>query len=176
MTDERMGDGLWAALAALPHGAGVVFRHFETPLPERRALFARLARIARHKRLILLRAGRERLAGEMGIHGPGPGRAGALRSWPAHSRQEAIAGVRAGADLLFVSPVFPTRTHPGAPSLGPIRAALMVRGIRTMTIALGGMNASRGRQLAALGFYGWAAIDAWHMPKRRTQKRNAVPI
>src|SRR5439155_26981070 len=28
MTDERQGDGLWAALERMPRGAGVVFRHY----------------------------------------------------------------------------------------------------------------------------------------------------
>ena len=28
-------------------------------------------------------------------------------------------------------------------------------------IALGGMNAPRGRRLASFGAYGWAGIDAW---------------
>jgi thiamine-phosphate pyrophosphorylase len=176
MTDERMGEALWPALEALPRGAGIVFRHFGTPLPERRALFARIARIARRRRLILIRAGRERMAGEMGLHDPGSVLSAGIRIWPAHSRREAIAGIRASADLLFVSPIFPTRTHPGEPSLGPMRAALMVRGLRIKTIALGGMNASHARSTRDLGFYGWAAIDAWRQPRRKDQKRKAVPI
>ncbi|QNA87109.1 thiamine phosphate synthase [Sphingomonas sp. So64.6b] len=176
MTDERMGDALWPAIAALPRGAGIVFRHFGTPLSERHALFARILRIARRRRLTLIRAGRERMVGEMGIHGPGSVRSAGIRTWPAHSRREAIAGIRADADLLFVSPVFPTRTHPGEPSLGPIRAALMVRGLQIKTIALGGMSASRARSTKLLGFYGWAAIDAWQQARRKDQKRKAVPI
>ncbi|WP_457309300.1 thiamine phosphate synthase [Sphingomonas sp. UYAg733] len=176
MTDERMGNALWPALEALPRGAGIVFRHLHTPLPVRRALFARIARIARRRQLILIRAGRERMGGEMGIHGPGPARSAGIRAWPAHSRREAIAGIRADADLLLVSPVFPTRTHLGEPSLGPMRAALMVRGLRIKTVALGGMNKSRARLTSGLGFYGWAAIDAWQQPHHKDQKRKAVPI
>ncbi|MES2055687.1 MAG: thiamine phosphate synthase [Pseudomonadota bacterium] len=176
MTDERLGDTLWRALEALPRGSGVVFRHFDTALPMRRVLFDRLLRLARRKGLILIRAGAERMIGEMGIHGPGRLPVGGIRTWSAHSRREAIAGKRAGADLIFVSPIFPTRTHPGAASLGPVRAALMTKGLGTKCIALGGMNASRGRRSARLGFYGWAAIDAWQQSTRKNQKRNAVPI
>ncbi|QNQ09087.1 thiamine phosphate synthase [Sphingomonas alpina] len=175
MSDERIGDDLWQSLEALPRGAGVVFRHFDTALPARRMLFARLLRLARRKGLILVRAGSERMAGEMGVHGPGRMPGGGIRTWPAHSRREAMAGVSAGADLIFVSPIFPTRTHPGAVSLGPVRAALMTKGLGPRRIALGGMNASRGRRMVRLGFYGWAAIDAWQ-PNRKDQKRNAVPI
>ncbi|WP_235536947.1 thiamine phosphate synthase [Sphingomonas sp. Root241] len=159
MTDERMDESLWTALERLPRGGGVVFRHYGLGLADRRALFAKVARIARRRRLVLIRAGAERLArGESGVHAQ---RGAGLRTWPAHSRREAMAGVRAGADLLFVSPVFPTRSHPGARSLGQARLGLMIRGLPVPIIALGGMNARRAASLQPLGIYGWAAIDAW---------------
>lgn len=162
MTDERMGDSLFVAIEALPRGAGIVFRHHATSRRERRALFERVARMARRKRLVLIRAGAERLGrGEDGVHGnirrilPG------LRTWPAHSRAQAIAGKRAGADILFVSPVYPTRSHPGARSLGPLRAAGIGRGLGLTMIALGGMDSRRFKRARGAGFQGWAAIDAW---------------
>jgi thiamine-phosphate pyrophosphorylase len=172
MTDERMGDELWAAIQALPRGAGIVFRHHATGLAERRALFARVARVARPKRLMLIRAGSTPFGPEAGVHGHGSLRPGGVRTWAAHSRAEAIAGKRAGADLLFVSPLYPTRSHPGAGALGPARAAAIARGLGIPVIALGGMDAARFRKLRKAGFHGWAAIDAW-LPD---QKRNAVPI
>lgn len=168
MTDERMGDRLWPALLALPPGSGVVFRHHATPAAERRRIHARVRRIAIARRLTLVVAGSMGLAGN-GIHGARVGRG--LRTWPAHDRREAIAGARAGADLLFVSPVHPTRSHPGAPVLGPRRAAQIGRGLGAAMIALGGMDARRFRQIAHLGFVGWAAIDSLHPD----QKRKAVP-
>ena len=48
---------------------------------------------------------------------------------------------------------------------------MIVRTARVPAIALGGMDARRFRQVQRLGFYGWAAIDAW-LPD---QKRKAVP-
>ena len=159
MTDERMGGSLWDALARLPRGSGVIFRHYGLSPGERGALFARVAKVARRRGLVLIRAGTERLGrGEAGNHGQrGPG----LRTWPAHSRREAISGIRAGADLLFLSPVFPTRSHPGARALGRARLGLLMRGLSVPVIALGGMDARRAASLQALGIYGWAAIDAW---------------
>jgi thiamine-phosphate pyrophosphorylase len=84
-----------------------------------------------------------------------------LRTASAHTRREAIAAVRAGADAVFVSPVFATRSHPGARALGQIRFALMVQGLAIPVIALGGMTPRRARRLQWLGASGWAAIDAW---------------
>ncbi|MDB5707638.1 MAG: thiamine monophosphate synthase [Sphingomonas bacterium] len=172
MTDERMGDDLWAALEALPRGAGIVFRHHATPPDRRRALFARVAAVARRRRLMLVRAGREWLGAEGGVHGPARPGAGGIRTWAAHSRAEAVAGKRAGATILFVSPVYPTRSHPDARAIGPLQAAAIGRGLGLPTIALGGVDAKRFTRLRGLGFHGWAAIDAW-LPD---QKRKAVPI
>jgi len=172
MTDERMGDSLFAAIEALPRGAGIVFRHHATSRAARRALFARVAQMARRKRLVLIRAGAERLGrGEAGVHGNSRLASPGLRTWPAHSRAQAIAGKRAGADILFVSPIYPTRSHPGAHALGPLRAAAIGRGLGLILIALGGMDSQRFLRVRRLGFEGWAAIDAW-LPD---QKRKAVP-
>lgn len=157
MTDERIGDRLWPMLRRLPPGSGVIFRHHATPPAERRALFARVRRIARARRLMLL-AARPPLPGAAGLHG----RVRGATSWPAHDRREAVAGRRAGAALLLASPVFPTRSHPGAEALGPMRAARIDRGAGM--IALGGMTERRWRRIRALGFAGWAGIDGWDRP------------
>ena len=68
---------------------------------------------------------------------------------------------RRGADAVFVSPVFATRSHPGARGLGVVRFGLLVRGCPVPVVALGGMDARRFRRVRGLGAYGWAGIDAW---------------
>jgi thiamine-phosphate pyrophosphorylase len=158
MTDERLGDGLWAALRRLPHGGGVVFRHYATPAAERRRLFVRVLRIARARGLTMVRAGDQAMPGEMGVHGA----AGwGLVTFPAHDRREAIKRVRAGATLLFVSPIFVTRSHPGARPLRHWQAAAIARGLPVTVIALGGMDEKRFRSVRRLGFHGYAGIDCW---------------
>ncbi|WP_341208023.1 thiamine phosphate synthase [uncultured Sphingomonas sp.] len=158
MTDERQGERLWAALERLPRGAGVIFRHYRTPAGERRALFARVRGVARRRGLVLVVAGAAPLRGAAGVHAR---RGRGIVTWPAHDRREALAGVRAGADVVLVSPVFATRSHPGAAALGLWRAAAIARGLPVTVIALGGMDERRFRRIAALGFDGYAAIDAW---------------
>jgi len=162
MTDERLGDALWPAIMALPRGAGIVFRHYVSNPVTRRALFARIRKMAQRRHLVLIRAGATRLPGEQGVHNiAGPG----LRSAAVHSLIEGIAARRRGADVVFVSPLFATRSHPRAPSLGPLRAAVIARHVGLPAIALGGVNARRFRRLKALGFHGWAGIDAWTTPQ-----------
>lgn len=158
MTDERQGARLWAALERLPRGAGVIFRHYRTPARERRALFARVRRVARRRGLVLVLAGGTSLPGAAGVHAR---RGHGVVTWPAHERREAVVAVRARADVVLVSPVFATRSHPGAPALGLWRAAAIARGLPVTVIALGGMDERRWRRVAALGFDGYAAIDAW---------------
>lgn len=161
MTDERLGEGLWDALERLPRGSGVIFRNYATPLPERRTRFARMLAVAKRRRLVLVRAGHAAMRGEMGVHN---GRGRGLRTTAVHDRAEMVAARRAGADLIFVSPVFPTRSHPGARTLGPVRLGLMLRGATSPAIALGGMDARAFRRLRSLGLHGWAAIDGLSKP------------
>lgn len=157
MTDERLGEGLWAALRRLPRGSGVVFRHYATSARERRAVFRRVVRVARTRGLVVVRAGERAGFGEDGAHGAAGG--SGLRTAPVHDRREAVAAVRRGADVLFVSPVFATRSHPGAKALGERKARRIAQGLPVVAIALGGMDARRFRGIT--GFDGWAAIDAW---------------
>lgn len=168
MTDERLGDAVAAIVRRLPPGSGIVFRHYDTPARERRRLFASILWIARARRLVLIRAGADRLRGEMGTHARvGPG----IVTWPVHTRREAVRARFASA--VFVSPVFATQSHPDAMGLGVARAVTLARASGGVKIALGGMNDRRFRRIAPSGFDGWAGIDAFR--RRTRQKRNAVP-
>lgn len=165
MTDERQGEGLWAAVKRLPRHAGMIFRHHATAEPDRSAMFDRLARLARQRRLTLLVAGNDPRLRADGTHHrrPGPPRFGTAA---AHDIGELRAAERSGATAILVSPLFPTRSHPGAPALGLMRFARLCRATRKPVIALGGMNTHRGRQAVRIGAYGWAAIDAWEAEGR----------
>ena len=160
MTDERLGDGLLAAIERLPKGSGVVFRHYSLAEAERRRLFEQVRRAAEERRLLLLLAGSSAQAMAWGADGShGRGRGFGLRTAPAHDPREIRAAERAGATLLFLSPVFATRSHPAARALGPARFTMLARRARLPVIALGGMDESRFGALR--GAYGWAGIDAW---------------
>ena len=154
MTDERMGERLWDALARLPRGSGVVFRHYEAP--DRAALLHRVARVAARRGLLLVVAG----GGGVHVHNARRAIPAGIRTASAHSRREAIAAIRAGANALFVSPVFATRSHPGARALGRARLGLIIRGLTIPVIALGGVDARRAKGLPR-SIHGWAGIDAW---------------
>ena len=170
MTDERQGAALLDAVARLPDGAGIVFRHYSLARAERRALFERVRESAGLRGLLLLLAGpaaEARRWGADGSHGRGGGEG--LRTAPAHGPTEIRAAEADGAALIFLSPVFATRSHPGARPLGAAGFDALASGTPLPVVALGGMDAARFDTLK--NGWGWAAIDAWTEP----QKRKAVP-
>lgn len=160
VTDERQGDRLLDAVDRLPARAGIIFRHHSLGEPERRALFEGV-RSRRADATLLLAGppGLARLWGADGWHGAHGGQG--LHGAPAHDLRELRRAEAAGARLLFVSPVYPTRSHPGAPTLGPRRFAALARQARRPVIALGGITAETAPKLLRLGAYGWAGVDAW---------------
>lgn len=168
MTDERSDATLLAAIARLPRGSGIIFRHYATSDAERRLRFAAVRAMARRRGLVLLLAGSPREAigwRADGWHGRRPGRpSGRLRlhTAPAHDGRELVAAARAGADLVFLSPIFSTRSHPGGRVLGTVRFGLLAGKTCVPVCALGGLTPERYRRLAPLGAKGWAAIDAWN--------------
>lgn len=161
-TDERLGEQLWVALARLPRGAGVVFRHYRLAPPARRALLARVRAVVRRRGLVLVVAAAGARAGE-GRH---LGVARSRRRYPglvtaaAHNVRELVAARRCGAVLVFVSPVFASRSHPGAAPLGTLRFRRLARHAHARVAALGGMTAKRFRSLRPAAA-AWGAIDAW---------------
>jgi thiamine-phosphate pyrophosphorylase len=158
MTDDRIGDTIEAAIGRVPRGGGVVLRHHRSDA----VLGQRVADLCRAHGLMLAVAGDVALARRLGaemVHNPAADAAGLLVSRSVHSPEEALAARE--ADLAFVSPVFPSASHPGGAVLGVEGALDLARLAGVPSIALGGMNRARGEDAMAAGFYGWAAIDAW---------------
>jgi thiamine-phosphate pyrophosphorylase len=164
MTDERIGDRLWQVIGALPRGAGIVFRHYVTPDDVRIPLARDVAGHCAEGGLMLAVARDVELARQVGaqlVHNP-VGEADSLPvSRSAHSLEEAQAACKGGAALLFVAPVFPTRSHPGRPALGREEAVRIAQACSVPAIALGGVRRANFEPLRRGGFYGWAGIDAW---------------
>lgn len=162
LSDARNDARLEAALARLPAGSGFVFRHYHLDDAARKARFARLAGIARERGHRLVVSGTPAQAREWGADGV-YGRVdrlgepdGLLRLATAHDGGEIQAAVAARADALFLSPVFPSRSHPGAKALGVHGFAVLAQQASVPVIALGGMTAARAR---ALDWPRWGAID-----------------
>lgn len=150
------------AIAKLPAGlCGVVFRH--DAAPDRAVLMQQVARMCRARRTVLVVAGDPRWAAAAGagVHLRNGWRhalrlpAARLVTSSAHDRISLLRAVRAGADAVFLSPLFPTASHPLAPALGPLRWSHAARWHRGMTapgqgteiFALGGVTGRLARRV-----------------------------
>jgi len=164
LSDERNDAALKQALARLPRGSGFVFRHYHLEGAARRERFDHLAQLARsldHK--VIVAAGSDDVAdwGADGVYGASSALSDVpqtqLRLATAHDAPEITEASRMGADAVFLSPVFPTRSHPGAIALGADEFHRLAALSEVPVIALGGMTSERAAQL---GWPRWAAIDA----------------
>ncbi len=163
ISDARNDAALDKALARLPHGSGLIYRHYHLPNPERFLRFRALRRIAKARGHVVILADSALTArawGADGIYGSPrsltPRRTGLYHLATAHDMGELGLAARLGADAALLSPVFPTRSHPGGAVMGPVRFRLRAQQSPLPVIALGGMTAGRAR---TLGWPHWAAID-----------------
>lgn len=154
---QRLADPR-AAVAGLPRGlCGVVFRH--DGVVGRAALAKTVARQCRGLRIAMVVAGDARLAAAVGagVHLRGGRKCrcgqrgwrkgGALVTSSAHSAADVRRAAAMGADAVFLSPVLPTPSHPGAPALGVLRWAAKAQRISGVAMALGGVEGGMVRRL-----------------------------
>ncbi|MEQ8229039.1 MAG: thiamine phosphate synthase [Rhodospirillales bacterium] len=171
MTDAERTPRPDKALFNLRPGTVVIFRHYDAA--DRMALGRRLAALSRRRGMVFVVAGDRRLArrlGADGLHLPeGMVRqrhrfAPAQDIWPvsaaAHDEASARRAARAGVDLILLSPIFPTNSHPGRPALGLRRLARVCRSISVPVLALGGVGPATVRRALAAGAAGVAGIGA----------------
>lgn len=164
------------AIERLSPGSGVILRHYGSET--RRETAEAVMRVARLRRLVVLVAGDWRLAaalGADGLHLPeglvrrgGPAaalgwlrRRGGILSAACHGRAALGRARVLKAHMAVLSPVFPTASHPGAETIGPVRFGLWARRAGGAVFALGGMSPRRFRRLPKGSAAGFAAVGAF---------------
>jgi thiamine-phosphate pyrophosphorylase len=162
LSDERNDARLEQALRRLPRGSGFIYRHYHLPPEQRVARWHALLRLARARGHVAILADSALTALEWSADGI----YGAPRAlYPtrdlvtlatAHSLRELAEAGRVRADAVLLSPAFPTRSHPGAQALGPLRFRLLARHATMPVIALGGLTPRTAHRLR---WPRWAAID-----------------
>jgi thiamine-phosphate pyrophosphorylase len=164
--DERLADPLTAA-RLLPKGSMVVVRSRHAAA---RARWAQaLVALARSRGFLVLVANDPALASRCGADGLhlSEGNAHLAPHWralrPRWFISAAAHSLRAlilcrSVDAIFLSPVFPTSSHPGKAALTVARANRMIGGVASPMYALGGVTAGNAALLC--GYSGIAAIGA----------------
>ena len=145
VADYRLGERLWKVVGSLPRGSGVLVLSRDLQKRERSRVLRRLRMLAGRRGLTIVDE-QERSAARI------------------HNLAELQRAGIAKVPLLFLSPIYPTQSHPEWKPLPRMRVAALVRLARVRVIALGGMDERRFRRIERLGFSGWAGIDAWRTP------------
>ena len=171
LTDPLRTPDPLALAAELPTGAGLVYRAFgAADAPD---MAARLARIARARRLVLLIGADAPLAQACGAHGVHlPERmvmqAPRLRArWPAmlisgaaHTAAALRRAAFADLDAALLSTVFPSRSPSAGRPIGPIRLARLTSTAGLPVYALGGVDRATLPRLRDAGVAGVALVGA----------------
>jgi len=146
---ERLPDPS-SLIAELPPGTGVIVRHPDAKA-RRDMLNLTLAKRRSHRVKVLISGDWRSALNADGVHVPEAQTICAgLRLWrkakrrilttSAHGWAGLTRARRLKADLVFVSPVLPTRTHPDQKPLGRLSFAIMARASRVPVAALGGIR------------------------------------
>lgn len=180
MTDAQRLPDPEQALHLLPSGSALIWRAYDIE-PDAGSL-RRLAAMARGKGCLLLLAGHPRLLMRMradGLHLPERmlGRRfengyvlspvnfppGLSVTAACHSERAIRAAAEMRLQAVLISPVFPTRSHPGARPFGVVRFAQLAKLARSLGLApyaLGGIESAADiRRLKETGAAGVAGIS-----------------
>lgn len=160
-------------LHKLPRGSAIIVRH---KCPKQLELRVKsLVPLAKRLHLKVLVSNNIRLALKLGADGVhlsertarlGPQRIQSQRphfitTAAAHSTSAIWRAKQADAGLVFISPVFLTKSHPHAMTLGHLRAIRLLPGRTICAAALGGVTTTTVKRLNLTRFQGFGAIEGW---------------
>ena len=155
-------------LRLLPKGVAVVLRDYK--MPKRAAYARRLKSICHTRGLKLIVGGDIALARTIkadGIHIPtwfAPNNSDfndLIVTASCHSAKELVRAGQFGADIAFLSPAFPTESHPRTTHLGSAHFQRMAVGSPIPILGLGGIDAYNAGKIAGPNVAGFGAIGAF---------------
>ena len=167
MTDAARAPKPELVARALPAGSAIILRDYD--LPTRRALARRLCAIAQPRGVLILVGEDTALArdvGADGVHLPSwarepDDRGGLIVTRACHNEDDLRKAADMGADIALLSPVYPTGSHAGAPTLGADEFRRMAAVSPLPVLALGGVDETNAAALAGANVVGLAAISAF---------------
>jgi thiamine-phosphate pyrophosphorylase len=171
-SDEARSPDLIALIYSLPRGSGFIFRHYLCP--DRKELAQEVVKTCRKRNILCFIAGDLQLCmltkadgfhlPEHLLRRPTYGlthfkKRGGLVTAASHSLSAGLIAQKYGVDGIFISPVYPTKSHIGLTHLGLIRFALITQYLSVPAFALGGIDLSQTRRLKNTGAYGLGGIS-----------------
>lgn len=182
MTDRRRIPHPELIARTLPPGAAVILRDYDDPA--RAAVAARLASVCATRRLKFLVGADPALAAKVGadlhlparlLHDRRPCGAAPALSASCHTFAEMQTAALIGVQIIFLSPVFATQSHPGAQALGPRAFKAFAAKSSLPVLALGGVDEHNAPALAGPCVAGIGAIGAFlARPAGAEQRRHIL--
>ena len=164
-TDKDKTKDIINTLSGLPTYSGIVLRNYCSK--ERKTIIKNVLRIAKRKNFMVLMGSHPRVHGNInGLHLPKweykcrRNTKKQIVSVSAHSLKDKRKIINTKADIIFLSSVFHTNSHPKRKHLGIIRFGLLARSLARPVIALGGINNKNIKKLKHFPISGVAAIEA----------------
>ena len=166
MTDCTRAPNPELIARALPPNSAIVLRDYAHP--DRHALARRLRIISAQRKCLLLVGADTELAkdvGADGVHSPNwhnspPGFG--ISSVACHNPEELKRPAAMRADVIFLSPAFETKSHPGTTPLGLANFKRLAGEAPAPVLALGGVAHENSRRLRGPNIAGLAAISAFY--------------
>ena len=164
-TDEDKTKDIINILHRLPTYSGIVLRNYCSK--DRKTIIKNVLRLAKRKNFMVLMASHPRVHGNInGLHLPKweykcrRNTKEQIISVSAHSLKDKRKIINTKADIIFVSSIFHTNSHPKRKHLGIIRFGLLARSLARPVIALGGINNKNIKKLKHFPISGVAAIES----------------
>ena len=146
----------------LPIKSGVVIRHYKSK--NKKIIIKNILHIKKRRMLTVLISGKYKRGLNIdGNHSPqwaSPvNNDNKITSMSFHHARNLRKSINLKADIIFISPVFPSTSHKNKQCLGVIKLGLMARLFKKHVIALGGINNKNIGRLRSLPISGCAGID-----------------
>ena len=146
----------------LPVKSGVIIRHYNSK--NKKIIIKDILNVKKRRMLTVLISGEYKRGLNIdGNHFPqwaNPITNGnKITSMSFHHAKDLRKSINLKADLIFISPVFPSTSHKNKQCLGVIKLGLMARLFKKHVIALGGINNKNIGRLRSLPISGCAGID-----------------
>ena len=150
----------------LPFNSGIIIRSYDIKNKEK--IIKNIINLKKRKVHTVLVSGRHKMHSNVdGAHLPSWLNSSffinkKLISMSAHGARDIRKSINIRADIIFISPIFHTTSHPEEKSLGVIKLGLMAKLFKKPIVALGGINNNNISRLKGLPIIGCAGIDVFN--------------
>ncbi len=168
-TDRKRCDNLGEIIKNLPKNSAVIFREYDLSEEKRQELALEIFEICKkfgHKFLVGKSLGLAKLVNADGVHFSDldsckiSGDKKFIVSMACHSLKSVARAQNSAVDIIFLSPIFATKSHENAKILG-LNILLKACKISSKPVfALGGVNENNIAKIVKCGAFGFGAIEA----------------